>query len=93
MMQRRMTVARIPPVITTVPAVIRPTPHQTLQRRVGRGEGSSPFSAGGVVGRGAPESREGPGDWDARSFLQTEPPGQPNLGDLQLWEGREAAES
>ena len=36
MMQRRMTVARIPPVITTVPAVIRPTPHQTLQRRMGK---------------------------------------------------------
>ena len=40
MMHRRMTVARIPPVITTVPAVIRPTPHPTLQRHVGRGEGS-----------------------------------------------------
>lgn len=39
MMQRRMTVARIPPVITTVPAVIRPMPHQTLQGRVRRGEG------------------------------------------------------
>lgn len=39
MMQRRMTVARIPPVITTVPAVIRPMPHQTLQRWVRRGEG------------------------------------------------------
>lgn len=38
-MQRRMTVARIPPVITTVPAVIRPTPHQTLRRRVRRGQG------------------------------------------------------
>lgn len=32
MIQRRITVARIPPVITTVPAVIRPAPHQTLQR-------------------------------------------------------------
>lgn len=47
MMQRRMTVARIPPVITTVPAVIRPTPHQTLQRRVRRGEGQLPSWAWG----------------------------------------------
>lgn len=39
MIQRRMTVARIPPVITTVPAVIRPTPHPTLQREAQRGEG------------------------------------------------------
>lgn len=40
MMQRRMTVARIPPVITTVPAVIRPTPHPTLQGDARRVRGS-----------------------------------------------------
>ena len=33
MMHRRITVARIPPVITTVPAVIRPILHQTLKGR------------------------------------------------------------
>lgn len=39
MIQRRMTVARIPPVITTVPAVIRPMPHPPLRRDAQRGEG------------------------------------------------------
>lgn len=38
MMQRRMTAARIPPVITTVPAVIRPAPHQ-LCKKVHSAEG------------------------------------------------------
>lgn len=33
MMHSRITVARIPPVITTVPAVIRPILHQTLKGR------------------------------------------------------------
>lgn len=77
MMQRRMTVARIPPVITTVPAVIRPTPHQTLQRRVRRGEGQPHQAWGGeppgtfytVGGRGEPE-----GSWSRRT-TGTEKPG------------------
>lgn len=59
MMQRRMTAARIPPVITTVPAVIRPTPHPTLQRDAGTGRGqeallelSAPLEARRVPGTG-----------------------------------------
>lgn len=57
MMQRRMTAARIPPVITTVPAVIRPMPHPTLWRDAGLGWGRRPcwsaphrWRLGGVPG-------------------------------------------
>lgn len=73
MIQRRMTVARIPPVMTTVPAVIRPTPHPTLRggdrgvrgssgRHTGHRAGGPPgtfHTAGG--GGGGPEGGRGLG--------------------------------
>lgn len=63
MIQRRMTVARIPPVITTVPAVIRPMPHPTLQRDAQRGEGQQwlpHWAQGREPSRNFPQGREGP---------------------------------